>query len=154
MPSRRLGTVLASRRRGPPGGYCFEITDGSLAVMDASVAGGVQPGLGDFHVLGVVAPADADGADDPVVTLDRIATPEDHEAVDGARRTSGQRRVVLDEVVPGVGGQPEARRGVGLVLGDLHTEKGGAVHAAERLEDTAFIYDGDDERMAHLVRLG
>src|SRR6185312_15705255 len=59
-----------------------------------------QTGLRDLHVLGVMASAHADRADDRVTELDREAAPEDHQAVDAADRAPGERRVVLDEVVP------------------------------------------------------
>ncbi len=73
-----------------------------------------QGSSGYFHILGVVAAADADCADDRVPDLDGIATAEHHEAVDAGGRAHGQGRVVLDEVVPGVGGQSEPGRRVGM----------------------------------------
>ena len=70
------------------------------------------------------------------------------------RRAVGERRVVLDEVVPAVRGHPEADRRVGLVLRDLHAQQRRAVHAAERLEHAVVVDDRDHERLAELGRLG
>src|SRR5581483_2684385 len=125
--------------------------DGTRSAVD-----GRQPGLGDLHVLRVVPAAHADAADDLPADGDRVAAAEDDEAVDAGRSAERQGRVVLDEVVPAVGRQAEADGGVGLVLGDLHAEEGGAVHAAEGFEHAALVDDGDDEGMAHQpgLRLG
>src|SRR6516162_4361419 len=89
-----------------------------------------QPSLGYLHVLAVMATADADPADHRLAGLDRIPAAEHDQAVDPWGRAHGQRRVVLDEVVPGVGGQAEADRGVSLVLGHLDGHQGCAIHAA------------------------
>src|ERR671929_1980286 len=110
----------------------------------------LDAGLRDLHVLAPVRAADPDPADHLVVDRDREAAPEPHEPVDARRRAGGQRRVVLDEVVPAVGRHPEARRRVGLVLGDLDAEQGRAVHAAVRLQHPAVVDDRDHERLAHV----
>jgi hypothetical protein len=118
--------------------------------------GGVVPGsaqdgergLGDGLVLGVVAAAHADAADDRAVDGDRVAAAEDHEPVDAVGGAEGQGAVVLDEVVPAVRRHPEADGGVRLVLRDLHGHEGGAVHPVERLEDAALVADGDGEALA------
>ena len=66
-----------------------------------------QTALRDLHVLRVVATADPDRADDSVIDLDREAAAEDHQTVNTADGALGERRIVLDEVVPGVGPIPK-----------------------------------------------
>src|SRR5436190_21414954 len=63
---------------------------------------------GHVHVLRVMAAAHSYPTDDPIADLDGIAAAEDHETVYAARRPCGQRRIVLDEVVPLIGRKPEA----------------------------------------------
>src|SRR3954447_20837434 len=69
--------------------------------------------LGDLHVLAPVRAADPDPADHLAVDRDGDPAPEPHQPVDARRRAGGQRRVVLDEVVPAVGGHPEAGGRIG-----------------------------------------
>src|SRR5438105_7622225 len=85
------------------------------------------------------------------VNLQRIAATEDDQPVDAGGGATRQRRVVLDELVPGVRRQPEAGRGVRLVLRHLDTEQWRPIHATERFEDAALVDDGNDERVTHLV---
>src|SRR6266567_7812863 len=87
---------------------------GCLAVLRVIVSGrsgggeSRQPGLGYLHVLAVVAAANADPADHRVPHLDRIPTAEHDQPVNPGGRAHGKRRIVLDEVMPRVGGHAEA----------------------------------------------
>src|SRR3546814_16600857 len=96
-----------------------------------------------------MAAADADRADRLAVDADRIAAAENDEArrVDDAVQ---QRRIVLDEIVPTVGGDAKGGGGIGLVRRDLDRQQRGAVHAAERFEVARVIDDGDNHRDIYL----
>src|SRR5436189_984864 len=102
------------------------------AALVASLLQHGEARLRDLHILRVVPAADTDAANALVVRGDGVAAPEDDQPVDAAGRSRRQGRVILDDGVPLVGGHAEADGGVGLVLGNLHAEQGGAVHAAER----------------------
>jgi len=58
-------------------------------------------GLGYLHVLRVMAAADHD-ADDGAAHRDREPAAEHDQAVDPWRRAPSERRVVLDELMPGI----------------------------------------------------
>src|SRR5580692_37536 len=81
---------------------------------------GRQAGLGYLHVLAVMAAADADTADHGAADGNRVPAAEHDQPIDPGGRAHGEGRVVLDELVPRVGGHPEADRRVGLVLGHLN----------------------------------
>jgi hypothetical protein len=99
-----------------------------------------------------VAAADADAADDLVAGTQGIAAAEGNQPVHVAHATK-ERRVIFDEVVPLVRGKAETDRGVRLILSDLYAEQRCAVHAAEPLQDAAFVADGGHHGHADLNRL-
>src|ERR1700734_815789 len=75
LPGRMwlVGSVWAGRR-------------GRVCAGGSGSGDGGQAGLGYFHVLGVVAAADADRADDRVPDLDGVAAAEHDQAVDAGGR--------------------------------------------------------------------
>jgi hypothetical protein len=66
-----------------------------------------EAGFRHLHVLRALAAGYPDRTDHAVTGPDRVAATEDHQPVDAAHRTCGQRRVVPDEVVPALGRQPK-----------------------------------------------
>src|SRR5207253_2176629 len=112
-----------------------------------------ERGLGDLHVLRVVASTDANAADNLVAEFERISTTKNDEPIDARWRAGSQGRIVLDELVPGVGGHAKSGRRIRFVLRDLHAQQWCTVHPAERLQDAALIDNCDGERMAHLRRV-
>ena len=112
-----------------------------------------ERGLGDLHVLRVVASTDANAADNLVAEFERISTTKNDEPIDSCWRAGSQGRIVLDELVPGVGGHAKSGRCIRFVLRDLHAQQRRTVHPAERLQDAALIDNCDGERMAHLRRV-
>src|SRR5262249_44724232 len=102
----RPGRLRPRRRRsetgrppGPQGPFNYVATTSTRPTRSRQHGEG---GLGDLHVLAVVAAAHPDAADHCSVDLDRVSAAEHNQTIDGRGRAGGERRVVLDEVVPGM----------------------------------------------------
>src|SRR5437899_5493474 len=99
----------------------------------------VESGLGAGNVLLYRAATHPDTTDYFVAYSDRQSTTEEGDTWDMGH-TGEKGRIVLDEVVKVLRGHAE-ERGVGLVLCHLDADQRCAVHAAEGLEQAAFIED-------------
>src|SRR2546426_9870618 len=99
----------------------------------------VESGLGAGNVLLYRAATHPDTTDYFVAYSDRQPTTEDGDTRD-VGHNGEQRRIVLDEVVKVLRGHTE-KRSVSLVLCHLDADQRRAVHAAEGLEQPAFVED-------------
>ena len=97
---------------------------------------------GAFHVLAVMPAAEADCADYVAFERDRKAAAE-HDKARGVGDAVQKRRVVLDEVEPGVRRHRKGGCGIGFVLRDPDGELRRPVHAQEGLEISSLVGDGD-----------
>src|SRR5579883_1368108 len=112
-----------------------------------------QAGLRNLHILGIVAAADADAADDALSGLDGITAAKDDQAV-SFDDTEPQGFIALDEIEPLVRRQArEANRRIRLVLGNLYAQEWRAVHPLERFERATLIAYRDNHSLAHCLRL-